>query len=287
MNSLSVKFEELLGAGIAGTRSLSGGCINEAFRVTLTDGRSFFVKQNRLDLADMFHAEAKGLSLLNEAAHELGIPKVVALWEDAPAGVASLVLDFVEQATPRGDYHHRFGRALAALHRHTHAFYGLDHNNYIGRLAQDNTRHSSWTTFFITRRLEPQMKQACDNGFFSPSIRSKFTNMCQKLTESIPDQPASLLHGDLWSGNVLCSADNKTVLIDPAVYYGHREAEIAFTRLFGGFSKAFYDAYNEAWPLEPGHLQRTDLFNVYPLLVHVNLFGGSYEAQVAEIIMRY
>lgn len=287
MNSLSVLFEKHMSAGIASSRSLAGGCINDAFRVTLTDGRSFFVKQNRLQLLDMFHAEARGLSLLSQTAQDLVVPEVVALWEDPQTGLASLVLEFVEQASPGHSYHEHFGRALAALHRNTHDLYGLDHNNYIGRLAQDNTPHSDWNTFFITCRLEPQMKQACDNGFFSPTIRSRFAAVCRAVADCIPDEPASLLHGDLWSGNVLCDVGNRPVLIDPAVYYGHREAEIAFTRLFGGFSNAFYSAYHEAWPLKPDHRKRTDLFNLYPLLVHVNLFGGSYESQVAEIIMRY
>ncbi len=220
-------------------------------------------------------------------AGEIRIPGVVGITDDAAAGQAFLILDFVEEGRSTGDFDRRFGRALAGLHRHTAPSYGLDHDNYIGRLPQKNDFRDSWTDFFIDCRLEPQFAMARERGFFGGSARQSLDRLAKRLPDLLPDEPPSLLHGDLWGGNYLCDSDNRPVLIDPAVYYGHREAELAFTTMFGGFGRGFYTGYEEAWPLHPGFRDRCDIYNLYPLLVHVNLFGGMYVSQTEAILSRF
>ena len=266
---------------------VGGGCINEAVRVGLSDGREFFVKQNDLSRMDMFEKEATGLKLLEKASTPLRIPHVHALLEDQPESKALLVLSFIEEGRPRETFHRDFGKALASLHRYSGDFYGLDHDNYIGSLPQKNTPHDSWISFFISCRIEPQFSLARQNGYFDRSTTSSLNRLYSRLGDLMPDEPPSLLHGDLWGGNYLCDRNGRAVLVDPAVYYGNREAELAFTRMFGGFDPAFYQGYEEAWPLLPGFPKRKDLYNLYPLLVHVNLFGGGYVSQAESVIRRY
>ena len=172
-----------------------------------------------------------------------------------------------------------FGRDLSYLHQNSNSLFGLDHDNFIGSLVQKNQYHSTWIDFFIHQRIKPQLLL----GNFS----SDFLRSCDKLFVKIEDlfsnEPSSLLHGDLWSGNFL-SNNERPVLIDPSVYFGCREMDISMTKLFGGFDQRFYDSYNENFPLYEGWEERIDICNLYPLLVHVNLFGGSYYNQTKNII---
>ncbi|MFZ1687503.1 MAG: fructosamine kinase family protein, partial [Flavobacteriales bacterium] len=184
--------------------------------------------------------------------------------------------------------------SLARLHGHTNSTFGLDpastagrRDNYIGSLKQVNTGQVTWGEFFIHCRLEPQVKMAIDHQRIGMGDVLRFERLYGKLPSLFPIEPPALLHGDLWSGNFLCDAHHQPVLIDPAVYYGHREMDIAMTKLFGGFEPAFYSAYSDAWAMEIGWEERADLCNLYPLLVHVNLFGGSYAGQVAAILLRF
>lgn len=265
----------------------SGGCIHQSRRLNLADGTRLFVKTNREKSLDIFEREARGLAVLSGATREIHIPEVIGILHDSGAKEAHLVLSYIDPSGPDSTFGDRFGRALARLHRNRADAYGLDHDNYIGSLPQKNTWHSDWPSFFIRCRLEPQYALALDNGRLPGKATPCFQNLCSKLEELLPDEPPSLLHGDLWSGNVLCNNQNLPAIFDPAVFYGHREAEIAFTLLFGGFSESFYQSYREIWPLSPGFQSRRDIFNLYPLLVHVNLFGGSYIRQVLSILERY
>ncbi len=267
--------------------SVGGGCINETFRIVLADGQDLFVKQNRIDLYDMFEKEAAGLRLLDNATDEIRIPGVHAFLKDEDAGLAVLILSFIEEDRARGSFDERFGQALARLHQHTAPQFGLDHDNYIGRLPQKNSWRDDWPVFFAECRLETQMAMAQDNGYFSGSTRLALERLYKRLPELFPVEPPALLHGDLWGGNYLCDREQRPVLIDPAIYYGHREAELAFTQLFGEFGRGFYEGYSQVYPLEPGFHERKDIYNIYPLLVHVNLFGGSYVAQAEAVIRRY
>ena len=283
-------FLDRTGQEVTGDAPVGGGCINDTMQISLQDGSRYFVKQNKISLRDMFEKEAAGLQLLADAAGETGeirIPEVTGLTEDHESGQAFLILSFVDEGRRSGDFDRRFGRALAGLHRHANRQYGLDHDNYIGRLPQKNDWRDNWNSFFMECRLEPQFAMVRERGFFNGPARKSLDRLGKSLPELLPDEPPSLLHGDLWGGNYMCDNENQPVLIDPAVYYGHRETELAFTTLFGGFGRDFYSGYEESWPLQPGFSERRDIYNLYPLLVHVNLFGGMYVSQTESILRRY
>jgi fructosamine-3-kinase len=180
------------------------------------------------------------------------------------------------------------GIGLARLHKTTQNTFGLHYDNYIGSLTQSNTPPAdSWTEFFIHQRLEPMLKMAVDSGKAEPDLIPKFESLYSKLDEIFPQEKPALLHGDLWSGNCMADDNGDPVIYDPAVYYGHREMDLAMTKLFGGFESEFYEAYQEEFPLEKHWEQRIAICNLYPLLAHVNLFVGSYIQSIKNIINRY
>jgi len=269
-----------LGARVRATRALSGGDINEAHAVALDDGREIFVKTNRRAPAGMFPAEARGLDWLREAG-ALRVPQVLA--EDE----RYLALELIRPGKPAPRFDEELGQGLAALHRAAPAGFGLDHDNFIGRLPQSNRAATGpgWPAFYRERRLEPQLQRAAEAGLLPPELRRDFERLFTRLEALVgPDEPPARLHGDLWGGNLMCDGAGAPCLIDPAVYGGHREMDLAMMRLFGGFRSATFAAYHEAYPLAPGHAERVPLYQLYPLLVHVNLFGGSYVASVASAL---
>jgi protein-ribulosamine 3-kinase len=262
----------------------AGGCINNGGKI-VTGAGPYFIKWNDAQkFPGMFQAESRGLHLLR-SAHCLHIPEVMAVGEAGPFQL--LILTYTESATPRPDYWSSLGSGLASLHKVSSPAFGLDHNNFIGSLYQENSPDNSWINFFINRRLETQLRLAETAGKVPSDLRRQFARLYERLHDLLPQEKPCLLHGDLWNGNVMTNERGAPSLIDPAVYYGHREVDVAMTRLFGGFSNKFYDAYNEAFPLEEGFEERCDLYNLYPLLVHVNLFGGSYVSQVKQILKRF
>lgn len=261
----------------------SGGCINQTVRLKTSAG-DYFIKWNESAEEDMFAAEAKGLGLLQQAA-ALPVPEVIG--QGRVAEKSFLLLQYVDSRTPRKDYWQQLGQGLASLHRHTRPRYGLDHNNYIGRLPQNNDPMDNWVEFFIQRRLEPQLGLAYYQQQVGEEFLARFRKLYDRLPRLLPEEPPALLHGDLWSGNVLAGPEGAAWLIDPAVYYGHREAELAFTHLFGGFDSLFYSAYQEAYSLQAGFDERMALYNLYPLLVHVNLFGAGYLSGIEQTLKRY
>jgi protein-ribulosamine 3-kinase len=262
----------------------AGGCINNGGRLS-TESGDFFIKWNdREKFPAMFDAEAKGLALLSETK-TVFIPAVIHSGETA--AYQYLVLEFIEQKSKRGDYWELLGEQLAAMHRITSPAFGLDHDNFIGSLPQCNTLSSNWSDFFIHHRLKPQLQLAIQRGALETKVADKFEALFKMIPALLPNERPSLLHGDLWNGNLISNALGEPCLIDPAVYYGSREAEIAFTTLFGGFSDRFYASYNAAFPIISGYDERADLYNLYPLLVHVNLFGGAYVAQVVSIVRTF
>ena len=271
---------------IASARSVSGGSINQAAKLTLSDGRECFLKWNRTADPRMFVVEEKGLDLLKSAKTGLRVPEVLATGK-TESGTGFLLQEFVKESRSKSDSAKSFGEELAQLHHNHSEKYGLDHHNYIGRLPQSNSWRESWVDFFIEERMQPQLKRAMDDGKLGTDTRSLFEAMYKKLPEIFPDEPPSLLHGDLWGGNYFYDNEGKATIYDPAVYYGHREIELAFTHLFGGFSGGFYREYENAYPLEDNFSERKDIYNLYPLLVHTNLFGGSYGRQVESIVRRF
>lgn len=263
-------------------RFATGGCINRALQIQTNEG-DFFVKQN--DAArypGMFAAEAKGLNLL-QSAGAMRVPEVI--YVDGAGDF--IILEFIRSSGRSKLFWENFGRALAGLHRCASSRFGLEHDNYIGSLRQSNRQHDTWNAFFIRERLEPQVKLALNEGKLSKKHAAQFENLYKRISDIFPHEPPALLHGDLWNGNFMTGDDGEAWLIDPAVYYGNREMEIAFTRLFGGFDVRFYNTYQEVFPLQPGFHEREALCNLYPLLAHVNLFGGGYLTSVESILKSY
>jgi fructosamine-3-kinase len=262
---------------------VGGGDINAAARVETAEAQ-YFVKWNERPRPRMFQAEARGLKLL-AAAHAVRLPRVIAVI-DQPA---ALVLEWIDLGANKTLAAEALGRGLAQQHRSTAEQYGLDHDNYIGSNPQPNTPARSWIEFYRDRRLGAQRDLAARHGHLTPDRARRLDRVMEHLDQWIDDAAVgpSLLHGDLWGGNHLIDAQGNPVLIDPAVYYGDREAEIAFTELFGGFGARFYAAYHEAWPLDRGYADRRDLYNLYHLLNHLNLFGESYGGSVDAILRHY
>ena len=281
---------------VTGRRPVIGGDINRASRLNLSSGETVFIKENRAELAPMFAAEAEGLRALGKAAAQSEAPPVPdVLGAGIDKGRAFLMLSYIPAArgTP-GGIGARFGRSLAALHRESRGdSCGFHTDNWIGSTPQPNSAggaSGSWVEFFAEHRLGFQWALARRGGFGSPRTERALDSLQRRLGELLPDVEngrASLLHGDLWGGNWLAGIDGRAWLIDPAVYYGHREADIAMTRLFGGFPPGFYAAYNEAWSLEKGFDERVDIYNLYHLLNHLNLFGSSYWGSVERILGRW
>jgi fructosamine-3-kinase len=274
-----------LGSAVASARPVSGGDINDAYALALADGRRLFAKANDRAQAGMFAAEARGLAWLAEAG-ALRVPEVVAAARPEDEH-QFLVLELVATGSPARGFDERLGRGLAALHRFGAPGFGLDHDNFVGSLPQENTAAPTWPDFYRTRRLEPLLRRAADRGLPTSRMRQGFHRLFATLDELCgPPEPPARLHGDLWGGNLLCDERGAPVLIDPAVYGGHREIDLAMMRLFGGFGARVFDAYEEAAPLAAGQQDRVTLYQLYPLMVHVNLFGGGYVGSVESALDR-
>lgn len=264
-------------------RSVGGGSINAAYAFASGKEKYFLKINSARRYPGMFATEAAGLKLLASAG-ALAVPQPLLCEQSGDEQL--LVLTFLENSLDTGEYYYSLGRGLANLHKNTHEQFGLDHANYIGSLPQDNTRSASWNEFFVCRRIEPLLKQAIDSGSFAAGARRHFDSFFSRLDELFPKEKPALLHGDLWSGNKMNTTSGPAIF-DPAVYYGHREVDLAMTCLFGGFTGDFYSGYQEHFPLEKGWERRVELFNLYPLLVHTVLFGGGYAGDVLRVIKKF
>jgi fructosamine-3-kinase len=276
-----------VGSPIRSHTRTHGGDINEAYDVTLADGRRVFVKANARAAARMFACEARGLDWLRDA-DALRIPRVLAHSAEQDEMPAFLVLERIASAARTRDFDERLGRGLAALHGYGAPQFGFEEPNFIGSLPQDNTPCDTWATFYAHRRLEPQVHAAVDCGRAPAGWTHAFARLFGRMDDLVgPPEPPARLHGDLWSGNVMTDEHGAPCLIDPAVYGGHREVDLAMLRLFGGVGPRSLAAYHEALPLAAGHEARVALYQLYPLLVHVNLFGGGYVAPVERVLRTY
>ncbi len=269
---------------ITAASPVSGGDINEAYCLQ-TNVKPIFLKKNSAGrYRHMFEKEARALQLLKKTG-AVRIPQVIG--EGEFEAYRFLALEWVESGAKPRDFWENFGHQLAALHRNTHETFGLDHDNYIGSLPQYNKPHRSWGDFMVNQRLEPQFEMAYNAGYFERGVQREVSYLFEKLDGLFPEEPPALLHGDLWGGNYLCDEKGQAVLFDPALYYGHREMDLAMMQLFGGFSQEVFTHYHEAYPLEEAWQQRSDLCNLYPLLVHVNLFGGGYVQQFRHSLRKF
>lgn len=262
-------------------RVIGGGSINDAWLLADAD-RRYFVKLNRPALLDMFVAEAEGLQEMR-SSETIRVPEPVCY--GSADGHSYLVMEFIASGAGSGDSHAQLGQQLAAMHRHTADRFGWHRDNTIGSTPQPNDWHSDWLTFLREQRLGFQVELAMRKGA-SRQLGRQADRLLPELDYFFQSYApeASLLHGDLWSGNYSISDTGEPLIFDPAVYYGDREADVAMTELFGGFPSAFYEAYRQAWPLDPGYRQRKTLYNLYHILNHFNLFGGGYEGQAINML---
>jgi fructosamine-3-kinase len=279
--ALRQRLTALLGAP-ADIAPVAGGDINAAFRWRNAQGARYFVKCNATLGAAAFAAEADGLARLAATA-SVAVPEPVAHGE--AGGEGYLVLPWFDAEAGSPQAWSALGRALAALHAHTAPAYGLATDNLMGRLAQANHPHASWPRFWAAERLGAQLRLARDGGRLEARLARCLEALCEESERlcARPGLQPALLHGDLWSGNVVFTR-GRPVLIDPAVYYGDREVELAFTELFGGFPREFYAAYEAAAPLDAGYGRRRAFWQLYPLLVHLNLFGAAYLGGVERAV---
>ena len=265
---------------------VSGGDINEAYSLLLDDGTTVFMKENRAAALQAFRAEAAGLSAIEQTG-AVRTPRVLSAGTDGTRSF--LLLESIREGRRIPRYWETFAQELAAMHRAVPAedTYGFTEDNFIGSSPQKNTPHKSWAEFFRECRLKPQFQMA--HMWFDQEDQRRISGFLEKLEDYLeePERP-SLVHGDLWAGNYMTGPDGKAWLIDPAAYYGHPEADLAMTQLFGGFPPSFYEAYREASGLDAeGYSGRRDLYNLYHLLNHLNLFGGGYLGAVRRVINRY
>lgn len=288
--SLKEAIQDLYGSvQIVRRRSVAGGDINAAFVLELSDGSKVFMKQNHRNRRSFFEKEIHGLQAIRETK-TLSVPDVYGIGTDTDH--AFLLMEYIEPQTQTDRYWEAFATSLAAMHKaDTSCFvpggtYGFFEDNYIGAGIQINAPCDSWIEFFRTYRLLPQWKRAAH--YFQTSQQQRMEYLLEHLDAYLvePSHP-SLLHGDLWAGNFMTGADGKAWLIDPACYVGCHEADLAMTELFGGYPSAFYKAYFEVYGGDAGYPMRKDLYNLYHLLNHLNLFGPSYQYSVLQIINKY
>lgn len=268
---------------VAEQHEISGGCINSAWRIE-GGGKRYFVKLNEPGKASMFAAEAEGL---RELACHAGLRVPAPLCWGATERNAYLVLEYVELSSPAMQTWEALGRGLAAQHRHTMPRFGWLRDNTIGATPQINGWRDDWPGFWRERRLGYQLELAQRNGYRG-RLQDQGEKLLDRLERFFPGYrpAASLLHGDLWSGNCAADRDENPLIFDPAVYYGDRECDLAMTELFGAFPPRFYAAYRESYPLDPGYGVRKTLYNLYHILNHANMFGGGYGLQAEKMMER-
>jgi len=269
---------------ITEVKSISGGDISTAYLIT-SENTQYFLKTNTSkDAFRMFQAESLGLKAI-EKTKTIKTPEVYAC--DQTESGAFILMEFIRSKSASSEEMNLFGNQLAKIHSQTSEQFGFEEDNFIGSLDQSNMKYVTWTNFYVQERLIPQLKIALDNNLMSKDEipnEEVIENGCNSFFKNV--QP-SLLHGDLWSGNFLISETGQPVLIDPAVYYGHSEVDIAMSKLFGGFGQSFYKAYHDINRITDGFDQRIELYQLYYLLVHLNLFGSSYKGAVMNILKHY
>lgn len=271
--ALRGQVEDVLGP-ISSITPVSGGCVSTAVRAVTRNGPIFLKFETHASTSDFFLVEAGGLEALARAGTRIRIPEVIG--NDSSEAGSWLALEWLQQARPLESVSAELGRGLAELHRHVGEGWGWPRDGFIGKLTQSNRHRSTWAEFWYDERLAPQLRLAGSvEGIGTERDWTRLRERLSVLLEAGDQDGPSLLHGDLWSGNVMGLEDGPA-LVDPACYHGHREVDLAMAALFGGFGRDFDEAYQSVWPLAPGHEVRRAIYQLYYLLVHVNLFGRSY-----------
>ena len=284
---LKFRLEKILSEPIKTASSVSGGCIADSRKLELESGKVYFLKQLRGSSSGAFNAEENGLIELCKSG-TVNVPEVVCKGPDF------LLLQWIEAGYSRSSSSMgMLGIQFAELHRYRGKKFGFSEDNLLGDSLQSNMPSMegslNWAVFYAENRLEVQTSLAVKKGYATPEMRNLMDNLIKKIPDLISgtEEEPSLLHGDLWSGNYLIDESGIPWLIDPAVYYGHREADLAMTSLFGGFSNTFYSAYKSSYPISSGYAEREPLYQLYHLLNHLNLFGTGYYGQVISVLKRY
>lgn len=261
-----------------------GGSINDTYRV-LAAGRHYFLKVNSCQqFPALFEKEKNALQFLAQQKI-FKTPNVILC--DTFGEYQLLLLEWIKGREKNSRFWKTFGEKLAKLHLVTDTDFGFFEDNFMGALPQMNKQSDSWTDFFIHCRLKPQMQLAEQHQSLPSKLIAAFEKLFRKLPDVFPPEKPSLLHGDLWSGNYLCDENSQPVLIDPAVYFGHRSIDLAMTTLFGGFDQLFYEAYHYHYPLASNYREQWEICNLYPLLIHLNLFGASYLAAIERTLRKF
>jgi len=279
MEKINELIQKELNQRIESVVSVGGGCIGSSYKIT-TKKEKYFLK--RYYQKGVSICEARGLEEIRNA-NKISTPEVV--WFDDNY----LLLKYIEQGSFKKSFWELFGNQLAQLHKVTNENFGFSQNNFIGSTPQNNLPpNNNWKTFYWQNRILYQIKLAERNNLSTAELINLINRVEKNLDKIIPDKcKPSLIHGDLWSGNFLCDNSGNPVLIDPAVSYSHREAELGMTMLFGGFDDYFYSAYNETFPLEKSWRERNDFYKLYHILNHLNLFGLGYYSHAVEILKKY
>ncbi len=282
---IKLKIELFLNESIVSSKSVSGGCIADSRVIETETDKKYFVKTHS-GKANMFINEANSLNELTKPDC-IRVPKVIL------SDNSFLLLEFIEQGSKQALFYSEFGQAFAQMHKFTAKEFGFFEDNYIGATPQYNTAtlggKANWDEFYFQKRLLPQLKFAESNGYSSKELSQGIGKIENKLDKILKgsEEPPTLLHGDLWSGNYLCDNNGKAVLIDPAVYYGHREADLAMTKMFGGFTQTFYESYQNNFPLADGWEYRENIYLLYHYMNHLNLFGSGYYNQCIKLAGYY
>lgn len=264
---------------------VGGGSINDTYRLTLNVGKKFFLKINSsTSFPRLFEKEKSGLAFL--AKQNCILTPAVQL-EGIIDDYQLLLLEWIEKGIRGENFWKKFGEELARLHKMSHEQYGFWENNYMGSLPQMNSFADTWSDFFTRYRLQPQIELAISKGLLQKNHIAAFESLFRKIDSMFDTEKASLLHGDLWSGNFMCNERSEPVLIDPAIYFGHRSMDLAMTTLFGGFDRVFYDSYNYHFPFPSNYEEQWEICNLYPLLIHLNLFGSGYLGQIERTLRMF
>ena len=272
------------GEGPPELTSVSGGSVNHTWQVRLSRESRLFLKLSGNTSAEFYTKEMRGLRALQQLSGAR-VPKVFKT--GSFDGQQYLAMEWISPGNRSHRFWSFFGETVAAIHACTNDRFGWEEDNFCGSMIQLNEYHDSWSRFFLHQRLLPQLELSKRNGLLDAAAEKGFQALFDRLDQLFNKEPPSLLHGDLWSGNFICDENDFPVLIDPAVYYGNRQMDLAMTNLFGGFHPAFYEAYTAVHPLPANHREQWDVCNLYPLLVHLNLFGLQYLPAILRTVRRY
>jgi protein-ribulosamine 3-kinase len=265
--------------------AVGGGSINESYRVTINTGQQFFLKLNsKTKFPGLFEKEKNGLDFL-ASQHCIKTPPVI--FSATADNYQLLLLKWIDGGIRNAAFWEIFGEQLARLHSINDRHFGFVEDNYMGSLPQSNEPSPDWPAFFARCRLQPQIEMATARHLLQKTHRAAFDSLLPKLSSVFDASKPSLLDGDLWSGNFMCDEQSLPVLIDPAVYFGHRSMDLAMTTLFGGFDRKFYESYNYHFPLPSNYHEQWQICNLYPLLIHLNLFGSSYLHQITDTLNKF